>query len=321
MGVGEDVDVIVGPDRRRQLIAAFADRLVLETSMPLGRAVAYGEQVWPDRAVLLAPGQVWELIGEVRQSDIGAIMQVPATLTIERADPGAMVDMGGGRHLHPDHLWTRYRLVDWPAHLPAIVEPQEPVGEPIPEPDEEEPDEEQFDPRGMFVAVHPAIDPDPKGPRPDHPPYMPMVGEHYRSRDGFLRGCTCCFLVTLDVIEYLRAGLANYRDGWADYRDGWRRQDALFAFNEMTFDGYDTDTAVAAYLGHWLWESIRGDVVREHGGTVDDYDTMFMWGGHLADVVIEAFAYADPRVELPVDHDLMQCPGQQTLFDPAALSA
>lgn len=313
-----DVDTIVGSQRRAQLVEAAADRIVLEVGMPWDRARGYADSIWPDITVLIGVGQVWRRIGPQRPSDIGAVLghddEVVTITAIDRRE--GMVEVGEGRWLNL-HLTlpVRYRLETWPAECPAV--PPEPVGPPAascPPPEEQEcsDDEEPFNPHGVFVMIHHDVREDNHSARPHGPRWLPMMSEHYRSQPT---RCPGCYMTTVDTAAYLSANLLDYRAGWPDFADRWRPADAWGYFNEINSSGYETDTSVAAYLGHWLWERIRADVVREHGGTVTDYTIMFMWGGHLADAVLDANPYADPRVELPPDHDLMQGPGQGSLLD------
>ncbi len=311
-----DVDGIVGSQRRIQLIEAAADRIVLEVGMPWERARAYAASCWPDIGVLIGVGQVWRRVGERRPGDIGAVMNVDDELvTVTAVDRDqAMVEVGAGRWLHLYYtLPVRYRLDAWPPECPATpATPVAPAGASLPPPEEQDhsDDEERFDPRAVYVLIHHDVRDD--GHAKHGPRWLPMMGDHYRSRPV---RCPGCYMTTVDTVAYLSAHLLDYRAGWTDFLDQWRPGDAWNYFNEINATGYDTDTEVASYLGWWLWERVRADVVREHGGTLVDYSVMFMWGGHLADAVIEANPYADPRIELPPDHDLMQGPGQTNLLD------
>ena len=143
------------------------------------------------------------------------------------------------------------------------------------------------------------------------PRWLPMLSPHYRSHPG---KCGNCYVVTLDVPAYLATHLVNYRAGWPDFLEQWKPEEAWLHFNELDGEGCDVAVEVAAYMGHWPRNAARGDVVREHGGNVGDYDVAFPWGTSHADAVLAVCPLADPRSELPPDHPAAQCDGQGTLL-------
>jgi hypothetical protein len=313
-------DAIVGPQRRAQLIEAYADRLVLDIGMSFEQARRYAASIWPDVTVLIGIGQVWRRIGDARRGDMPPLSgDSTEEVTIEAIDRwSGMVDVGQGRHLNlTAYLTLRYELVAWPPECPAV--PPEPLLAPaasLPQPEEQggSDDEEEFSPHQLFVLAHrngPPQDDDGHAERPHGPRWLPILADHFQSVPT---RCPGCYMVWLDTVAYLRTHLADYRVGWPDWLDLWRPGDVWEYFNEWG-RGFVTDIEVAAYLGHWLWARIRAHVVAEHGPQEDGYSVVFMWAGHMADAIIDAYPYADPRRELPPDHELMQGPGQLSLLD------
>lgn len=314
-------EAIVGPQRRAQLIEAYADRLVLDVGMSFEQARRYAASIWPDVTVLIGVGQVWRRIGDARRGDMPPLSgDSTEEVTIEAIDRwSGMVDVGQGRHLNiTAYLTQRYELVAWPPECPAV--PPEPLSAPaasLPQPEEQgsSDDEEEFNPRGLFLLIHRDGGPDHDdghSPRHPHGPrWLQVLADHYTSTPT---RCPGCYVVRLDVVGYLRANLADYRAGWPDWLDLWRPDSVWECFNEIGMP-YDTDPAIGGYMGRWLWDRISADVLAEYGGRRDDYSIVFMWAGHMADAIIDACPYADPTVELPPDHELMQGPGQLSLLD------
>jgi hypothetical protein len=321
-----EIDAIVGADRKRRLIEAAADRWTLYGEFSSNaQALRYAQQTWPDAAILVARGQVWRRKGPARRGDIGVILgRDDETVTIEQVlHAEQMVDVGGGRRLnYMCYLTDRYELIGWhPDFVPGGDNPQPPAASLAPPEEQPTGGEPPFDPRAMFVLVQREADLDAyikartAGGEAGHGPHwMPMTRPYWRSGTT---ECPVCYFTAIDVVAFINdpVNLANYRAGWPDFLAAFEHKDAHWNyFNELSWGGFDTDLQVAAYLGQWLFQAIRGDVAREHGGTGADYDTGFMWAGDMADVVLEACPFADPRVDLPADHALAQCDGQESLL-------
>ncbi len=327
----EPVDLIVGAARKQGLIEAAADRMVLAGLFSRrDQAIRYATQMWPDPTILVSRGQVWQLRGPAQLGDMpGATGTVDTTVTIDVVDRyQQMVGVGGGRYLnYAVYLTSRYRLVDWPADLPvsdgAHHDPQ-PPGASLPPPEEQNTDDgedDKFDPHSVFVLIQDKAQLEAYykrrlagGPAGHGTCWKPMTRPHWRSQPTT---CPTCYVTSIDSLSYLAdpVNLDNYRSGWGDFVATFDRRDAfLDYFNMISPDGFETDVVVAAYLGHWLWQSVRGEVVAEHGGTVESWDAGFMWAGFMADRIIAEFPLADPTVDLPANHPLIQCDGQETIF-------
>jgi hypothetical protein len=324
----EEIEAVIGTERKAKLIQLAADRVALQYGMTLADAVRYVEQTWPEPAYVVAIGQVWRRRAGLKRSAMQDLMghaeQEAVTVTgIDRFE--RMVDVGGGRHINFDmFLPHEYDLVAWSDEfVPGVDDPQPPAAsQPPPEEQETEGDDDEDDPRALPVLVQLQSELDQymrltaeekKAKGGCLPRWLPMTGDGYRSIPG---RCGTCYIVTLDVPAYLAMHLGAYRAGWPDFRDAYRSKDAMDYFNELAAEEYDVDVVHAAYLGKWLWDRLRGDVVREHGGNVDDYDVGFMWGTYKAWRVAEVCPLIDPACELPVDHPLLQCDNQETLFAP-----
>lgn len=316
----EHIEAIVGPQRREKLIAAAADRLVLNEGLTPEAAGPYARACWEslDPTVLVAPGQVWASRkgGDPR----GALAEVfgaadGSTFRIDTVDREThMVEDGAGRSInYKSYLGRHYRLAEWPLeHQPGEDTPQPPaaVDDESPGWEEESDGEPEFDPRAMYMIVE----------REDFTPpadgsfldgHLAMLGHGYSTQ----LGRTGKNFVALDVPAYLRANLADYRAGYEHWQaTEWANTPGLFHFN--THDGREAiyGTEVAAYLGYWLWQRIRSDAATEHGGTPTDYNPGFPWAPSYANKIIPAVAGADPREPLTADHPLSQCPGQLNLF-------
>jgi hypothetical protein len=314
----EEIEAITGTARREALIASFADRLVLGWAMTLEQARRHAEQCWPSVEIVAAPGQVWWKATPPHPGDLGALFGDPSEeLTIVDIDRWSrMVDVGGGQHVNLEaYLEPNFVLAAWPEEFqPGADVPQPPAASLTPVEEEGDDDEDDLDPREMVVLISREADWKQKTAPSDIVAHLPMLSDHWSSTPYNTKRPELGYIAAVDVIAYLQANLANYREGWPDFTEQWRNEDAWEAFNELSWEGFETDTPVAAYLGDWLWKAIAGDVVREHGGRIDDYQITFMWGGPDADTVIEAYPYADPRAELPVDHPLRQFPGQLDLL-------
>lgn len=324
------VDEIVGPKRKQDLIEAAADRMVLRGEFSRREhAVRYATQMWPDSTILVSRGQVWQRKGPTRDDDMGALTGTDTSqVTIEAVDRGQqMVCVGAGRYMnYVIYLPHRYDLVDWPADMPASDgthhDPQPPAAA-LPPPEEHDDDdgEAEFDPRNVYVLIQNKAEMEAYfksrvagAPAGHGAHWLPMTRPYWSSRPT---NCDDCYVTSLDAVSYLAdpANLGNYRAGWPHFVATFDPKNAfLDHFNMLSTTGFNTDVTVAAYLGHWLWQSARGEVVAEHGGTVDTWDAGFMWGGFMADQLIAVFPLADPTVDLPVDHPLVQCAGQAELF-------
>lgn len=319
----DHVNRIVGDERREALITACADRLILNNAMAPHLARRYAEGEWADTgpAILAAPGQVWAAQSSEPDRDIVAALTGTDTSAftiahVERVT--GMVCNGRGHAISFGWLGTHYRLTEWPADFSATGErPQAPAA-PI-EPAEHRGDEDKFDPRRMYVNAEAVSDSPADVNSSPFDGHLPILGDGYtvkllRSRktgDDWP-------LVHLDAIAYLTANLADYRDGfWQWHATEWApvdHQERYFRhFNELG-GSEDVDLEVCAYLGRWLWQRIRGDVAREHGGNAADYHVGFMWAAWMGDLIVPEVIGADPREPLPVDHPLAQCDDQAVLF-------
>jgi hypothetical protein len=307
--------MVIGPDRRERLIARYADGLSLRWGMTTGAARRYAAGL-VDEAVpvaVLAVGQTWtQRDGEALPGGDLFRFAAEKSYTVTGFTEEGLVSVGDGKfHMNP-RLFANMWLTAWPDHHTLIDEPQAPAAA-LPPPEEEETrdegtdDEGQFDPRNVWVTVSRA---DEAKPVPD---WLPLLGDDYRAVNWRKPEYPPSYGNALDVPAYLDKHLADYRAGWPDFRDQFKTESWLDYFNEM--GGCDCDIAVAAYLGQWLWQRVRSDVVAEYRGTVKDYDVMFMWGPYMADAVLEAAPYAHPEWEIPADHRLAQCEGQTSLME------
>jgi hypothetical protein len=303
--------MVIGPDRRERLIVRYADRLSLAHGMTMVAARRYAQELVDDAdpGAVLAVGQTWsqrdggkipgsELIKSVREK----------SYTVAGFTGDGMVVVGDGNLHLGAHLFGRMWLTAWPDTYTLDDEPQPPTAG-LPEPDDEQPvsDEERFNPRNLWVMAHRADE--------DGLPIgegLPLLGTHYRAVNWHKPEYEPNYGNALDVPAYIDEHLADYRTGWLDFRDQFKSRDWLDYFNGL--GAAEVDVAVAAYLGHWLWERVRADVVAEYGGTVKGYDVMFPWAPYYADAVLEAAPYAHPEWEVPSDHPLAQCDGQASLF-------
>lgn len=303
--------MVIGPDRRERLIARYADRLSLTFGMTMPAARRYAQELVDDAdpGAVLAIGQTWsqrdgktipgsELIKSVREK----------SYTVAGFTDDGMVVVGDGKLHLGTHLFTSMWLTAWPDTCDLDEEPQPPQ-EPLPAEDDGDNSDEgdRLDPRNLWVMVSRC--------REDGLPIgegLPLLGVHYRAVNWKKPEYEPSYGNALDIPAYLDEHLADYRAGWSDFQAEFAGGDWLDYFNG--FGACETDLAVAAYLGRWLWQRVRSDVVTEYGGTVDGYDVMFPWAPYYADAVLDAAPYAHPEWEIPADHRLAQCEGQGSLF-------
>jgi hypothetical protein len=309
-----EVEAITGTERADALKALAADRMAIAYGMSLEAARRYIDQTWPEAGHVVSPGQVWRLVGEPDPARVAFVGQED-TLTVFGVDRySRMVRVGEGSHVHLDvYLDARYALAQWPAEFqPGADEPQAPAT-PIAADDESPPAEEDEPSHILYVIVDHPWDERAKNKRPG-PGYLPMLGEHWAAikwNDDPNSG----YMTSLNMPTFIAANIDNYLAGWPEYAEQWRRETAWDSFNELISqdDEPEVDVVVAAYMGHWLWGAIRGDVVREHGNK--DWTVHFMWSALSADPVVKVFPAADPTRELPADHDLLQAAGQTSIFE------
>lgn len=317
--------MVIGPERAERLITRYADGLALRWGMRLEAARKYAEAVYAEAApvMVLAPGQVWsrpdgkELPGDAIAGLLGQDPNEQWTVA-GFSDDGMMVEVGRGVLINPDifnHLW----LTAWPEQFTLNVEAPQPPAKPIAleSPGAAAGDgerDEEFDPRCVWFTAGRS---DERGFRVGNG--LPMLGDHYRAVNWYKPEYDPYYGNGLDVVAYLAEHLADYRAGWADFVAQWRSRDWIDHFNELD-GGCECPVEVSAYLGRWLWQRVRADVVAEYGGTVDDYDVWTMWSPSKADAVIAAAPYADPEWEIPSDHPLGQCDGQLDLLGGGASS-
>ncbi|MFF4417042.1 hypothetical protein ACFYY8_31360 [Streptosporangium sp. NPDC001559] len=305
--------MVIGPERRERLIVRYADGLSLRYGMAMEAARRYATGLVDDAdpAAILAVGQVWsERDGhkphglEFFRSDDDTSYEVSGF-----TDDGMVMVGDGSLHLGVD-LFARMWLTAWPDTYTLVDEPQPPSAEspqPDQEADESDAAEGRFDPRKLWVMVSRV--------REDGLPFgegLPLLGTHYRAVNWKKPEYEPSYGNALDVPAYLAEHLADYRAGWPDFLSQFEAGDWLSYFNEL--GSCECDLEVAAYLGRWLWQRVRSDVVTEYGGTVADYDPMLPWAPHYADAVLEVAPYADPEWDIPVDHPLAQCDGQTSLL-------
>ena len=318
--------MVIGPERAEKIIAQEADRWALRWGKPLDQARRYIENCYQEAhaATIVRIGQVWgrrdgkEMPGDAFASLTG--QERSDTVTVHAFD-GDMVQTT----LKPQ-AWTNICMFDglwlvaWPEEYDLADTLPEPPSEPITDLEgEESGEEEKFDPRALFVLVHREGSYEPG----KLTAYLPLLGEHYTARNMVKPEYEPSYGNLLDVPAYLAEHLADYRSGWSDWLDQFtgvnKPEQWIDFFNELD-GGCECAIEVAAYLGWWLWQRVRSDVVSEHGGTVDDYAVTIMWSPGKADVVLEAAPYADPEWEIPPDHPLVQCDGQDSLFGAEAVA-
>lgn len=309
--------MVIGPDRRERLITRCADRIAIAHGITADAARRYATDQVNDAIphAILSVGQTWsQRDGQsLPSAELSRSAQERAFTVAGFTDDG-MVSVNDGKLHLGVHLFERMLLTAWPDTYTLIEEPQPPQATlPPPEEettsDEDDEDEERFDPHQLWVMVHRA--------REDGLPIgegIPLLGDHYQAQNWKKPEYEPSYANALDVPAYLNEHLDDYRAGWPDFQaqykhstDSW-----LSYFNHL--GACDCDAIVAAYLGRWLWQRIRADVVAEYGGTVDGYDVMFPWAPYYADAVLEAAPYAHPEWDIPTDHRLAQCDGQADLF-------
>lgn len=306
--------MVIGPERRERLIVRYADGLSLTHGMTTAAARRYAQELVDDAApgAVLAIGQTWsqedgkvipgsELIKSVREK----------SYTVAGFTDDGMVVVGDGTLHLGTHLFGGMWLTAWPDSYTLDDEPEPPQAA-LPQPEEEEvhSDADRFDPRHLWVMVHRSSE--------DGLPIgegLPILGAHYKAVNWKKPEYEPSYGNALDILAYLDEHLADYREGWADFRAQYDGGNWLDYFNGL--GACEADLAVAAYLGRWLWQRVRSDVVHEYGGTVVDFDVMFAWAPYYADAVLEVAPYAHPGWEIPADHRLAQCDGQTGLFEPS----
>lgn len=318
---------VIGAERRTRLIERQADVLALEHGMPLDRARRYaGHQVdEAHAAVVLAVGQVWsrpEGVTLPGAALAGSRIAADSYTVLGFGQPGpsgqVMVQIGEGSWVSIDTFESMW-LTAWPETYTLRNEPHPLTvtgvlleGGAIEE--EDAPAEEDgdagdgFDPRAVwFIAYRTGEAGFGTGEG------LPLLSAPYRAVNWKKPEYEPFYGNALDVPAYIAEHLADYRAAWPDYRDRWNGEDSAFdAFNELD-GGCECDVRVAAYIGWWLWQRVRSDVVAEYGGTVADFEVHHMWGPAKADAVLAAAPYADPEWEIPADHPLAQCDGQTAL--------
>jgi hypothetical protein len=310
--------MVIGADRREKILAQNADGLALANAMTAERARKYAEACFEsaDTVSIIRIGQVWaRREGQKLPSDIMSAFFGRApdeTFTVHGFD-GEMVDVGGGRHVNVclfEHLW----LVSWPEEFDLADEQPQPPRSPITEEDDtdSEEDGDRFDPRQLWVLAYRESE---FGKRKS-PCSIPILGAHYSSHNMHKPEYPPSYASALDVPAYLEEHLADYRAGYPDWLDQQEGDNWIDHFNELD-GGPECELEVAAYMGHWLRQRVRSDVVTEYGGTVADYDVSFMWAPGNADLVLAVAPFADPEWEFPADHPLAQCEGQHFLFEAA----
>jgi hypothetical protein len=305
--------MVIGPERRERLIARYADGLSIRYGMTMDAARRYATDLVDDAdpAAVLAVGQTWaQRDGQTLPGgDLFRFAREKSYTVVGFTDEGMVTVNDGGMHLNV-RLFSDMWLAAWPDSHTLVDEPQPPQAA-LSEPEEagnEDEDGEHFDPRSLWVMANRT--------REDGLPLgegLPLLGTHYRAVNWRKPEYEPSYGNGLDVPAYLAEHLADYRTGWPDFRDRFTHKDSFDYFNALD-DGTEVGLSVSAYLGEWLWQRVRADVVTEYGGTVDDYSVMFQWAPGMADAVIEAAPYAHPEWEIPADHPLAQCDGQISLL-------
>lgn len=312
-------DIVIGPERRTKLIERYADGLALKYGMSVEAARRYAGDVYEsaDPVMLLSVGQVWaRREGKPLPSDtISDLLgrQRDDTFTVTGFE-GYMVEVGKGR-LTNSHAFADMWLVSWPEEYQLDdaqpAPPAEPIRQDLPESKTDDDGEPQFDPRAVWFLIHRTNE---QGISTGEG--IPLLGRHYRAQNWKKPEYEPCYGNALNVVDYLAEHLTDYRAGWPEFtatRD--IRREWFGYFNELDDAGCECGIELAAYIGHWLWQRVRSDVVTEYGGTVDDYEVVQMWSPSKADVILAAAPYADPEWQIPADHPLSQCEGQESLLD------
>ncbi|MEV0236929.1 hypothetical protein [Nonomuraea sp. NPDC050786] len=306
--------MVIGPERRERLITHYADGLSLAHGMSAAAARRYATELVDDAdpGAVLRIGQTWtQRDGEkLPGGDVFRFAGEKSYTVVGFTDDG-LVSVGDGKFHLNARLFRNMWLTAWPEEYTLIEEPQPPQAA-LPPPEEDaadggDDDEERFDPRNHWAMVHRC--------REDGLPTgegLPLLGDDYRAVNWKKPEYEPCYGNALDIPAYLDKYLDDYRAGWPDFLATFKTAGWLDYFNAL--GACDCDVAVAAYLGRWLWQRVRSDVVAQYGGTVDEYDVMFMWAPFMADAVLEAAPYAHPEWEIPPDHPLAQCDGQADLF-------
>lgn len=305
--------MVIGPERRERLIARYADGLSIRWGMTMDAARRYATGLVDDAdpCAILALGQTWS-VPDGKTLAAAELMESARATSYEVAgftDDG-MVLVGDGRlHLN-QQMFTSMWLSVWPdTYTLADDEPTSPKMA-LPEVSEEpqqDGGDEHFDPHNLWVMV--------ARTREDGLPLgegLPLLGAHYRAVNWHKPEYEPSYGNSLDIPAYLAEHLADYRAGWADFREEFAGGDWLDYFNGL--GECESDLAASAYLGRWLWQRVRADVVTEYGGTIKGFDVMFPWAPYYADAVFEAAPYAHPEWEIPADHPLAQCEGQTDLL-------
>ncbi|WP_431977610.1 hypothetical protein [Micromonospora haikouensis] len=318
----ERVNAIIGPDRRDQLIRAAADRLILEHGLAAEPALRYATAAYDDGdpIVLVAVGQVWRAKRTPRE-EADAPRDEAVIAEVDRATAMAWTTTGRGLN-YACHLGRHFDLVDWPADHPAVAEylaeqaAKAQATHADPEDASTAPDDDEPLADGQLYLIIEHQHPKGTGRADPFDQHLTMLGDGYVVRLGRDGKTPFTFL---DVPTYLRLHLHDYRDRWPEWREtSWKVNGGnigiLGYFNDLTGECELDDTAVCAYLGWWLWQRVREDAAREHGGTADDYHALFQWGPASANHVVPTVQGADPTQELPADHPANQCAGQVDLF-------
>jgi hypothetical protein len=305
-------DMVIGPKRRERLISRYADQIAIKYGMSDSAARQYATDLYEDGAteMILAVGQVWAK----REGFSLPAEQVFNAIRGEREDTftvagftGYMVDVGQGRAIN-HILFANMWLVAWPEEYQLAEE--EPVIDEGSGGDVQAEQEAGISPQAFGVIVQ--RQGAPGGPMPM---WLPLIGGFYQAANIHPPHTPPSYVNILDIPAYLDHHLADYRAGWPDFRDQYSPSGPCEYFNAFEVP-CECDVVLAAYLGHWLWQRVRTDAVNEHGGNVGDYQALFEWAASYADLVLAVAPYADPEWELPADHRLAQCEGQESLLDP-----
>lgn len=308
--------MVIGAERRERLVDRYADGLVLAHGMRLEPARRYAA-AFVDEAdpyTVLSVGQVWsrqdgkEMPGDAIANLMGRTHDDAFTVEGFKDD---MVLVGEGRLMNP-LLFRGMWLTAWPAEFDVDGD-ESPIITPVPveaaDDGEDDQDEERYDPRAVWFMAHRVRD--------DSLPLgegIPLLGTHYRAMNWRKPEYKPSYGNALNVVDYLAEHLADYRAGWTDFTAQHDARKEWFSYFNEFGGGCECGIELAAYLGHWLWQRVRSDVVTEYGGTVDDYDVMHMWSPGKADIILAAAPLADPEWRIPPDHPLSQCDGQARLF-------
>lgn len=307
--------MVIGPERRTKLIERYADGLSLKYGMSLDAARRYATDVYESGApqMLISIGQAWArregkpMPGDTIADLLGREHSETVTVTGFWED---MAEIGKGSWLNC-RAFSDMWLVSWPDEYQLDDAQPAPPAEPISEdpPPSGNDSEPEFNPQSMWVTV--AKDEPRKTAVPD---WIPLLSQFYCAVNVRKPEYSPSYANALDIPAYLERHLDDYRAGWPDFVNQWNQNEAIFHFSVLG-PGCKCGVKLAAYLGHWLWQRVRSDVVTEYGGTVDDFDVHFEWGPHYADAVLKVAPYVDPEWEIPADHPLAQCDGQESLLD------